>query len=79
LAAVTLAAGIFCFLLGILVVLGEAIPAFRMNILNFYNPVGPLSGKTTYPTIVFVVAWIALHFAWKDRDGMLSAPWRNWL
>jgi hypothetical protein len=70
LAAVLLAAGIGSFALGLLTTLAEASQGFRERlILN--AGVGPLSGKTVWATVVFVVAWAALHYAWRQRDGVL--------
>ena len=72
LAAVLLAAGIGAFALGLFTTLAEASEAFRARlILN--EAVGPLSGKTVWATIVFVVAWIVLHYLWRGRDRMLRS------
>jgi hypothetical protein len=72
LAAVLLAAGIGAFALGLFTTLAEANAAFRERlILN--EAVGPLSGKTVWATIVFVVAWVVLHFMWRERDRMLRS------
>jgi hypothetical protein len=72
LAAVLLAAGIGAFALGLFTTLAEASEAFRERlILN--EAVGPLSGKTVWATIVFVVAWIVLQYLWRGRDRMLRS------
>ena len=72
LAAVLLAAGIGAFALGLFTTLAEASEAFRERlILN--EAVGPLSGKTVWATIVFVVAWVVLHVLWRGRDGRLRS------
>jgi hypothetical protein len=68
LAAALVAAGTGSFALGLFTTLAEASAGFRERmILN--AGVGPLSGKTVWATIV--VAWAALHFAWRERDRML--------
>jgi hypothetical protein len=36
--------------------------------LNWYNPVGALSGKTTVAVIVWLIAWAILGNQWKDKD-----------
>ena len=36
--------------------------------LNWYKPVGGLSGKSTLSMIIFFVAWAILHFVWKDKQ-----------
>ncbi len=65
-AAAILGAGIGCFALGLLVVVSEAIPAFK-TALNLYGPVGPLSGKTVAQVVIFLVAWAGLAYAWRGR------------
>lgn len=69
-AAALLATGIGCFLLGLLTTLAEVSGGFRM-LLNFYNPVGPLSGKTTYAVVLYAISWAVLHYVWKGRDNMV--------
>ncbi len=65
-AAAILAAGIGCAALGILAFAAEASRPFASS-LNFYNPTGPLSGKTTVAVIVWLVAWIALSSLWRRK------------
>jgi hypothetical protein len=62
-AAAILAAGIGCAAVGILTLASELSDAVG-NLLNFYNPVGPLSGKTTMAIIVWLVAWFVLASLW---------------
>jgi hypothetical protein len=69
-AAALLATGIGCFLLGLLTTLAEASGGFR-TFLNFYNPVGPLSGKTTYAVVLYAISWAVLYYVWKGRDNMV--------
>ena len=66
-AAAILAAGIGCAALGIVTFAAEASKPFA-NLLNFYNPVGPLSGKTTVAVIVWLVAWFVLSRLWKEKE-----------
>lgn len=70
LAAALVAAGIGSFALGLFTTLAEASAGFRERLILDAG-VGPLSGKTVWATIVFVVAWAALHFLWRGRDRML--------
>ena len=72
--AAILAAGIGAFVLGLLTTLSEASAAIR-GALNFYNPVGPLSGKTGVAVVVWLVAWGILGGAWKDRDVDFGRVW----
>jgi hypothetical protein len=72
LAAVLLAAGIGAFALGLFTTLAEASAAFRERlVLN--SAVGPLSGKTVWATVIFLVAWAVLAARLRDRDGLLRS------
>jgi hypothetical protein len=63
-AAAILAGGVGCLSLGVLTTLSEASTGFN-NWLNWYSPVGPLSGKTTLTVIIWLVAWVGLHLAYR--------------
>ncbi|TGQ31436.1 MULTISPECIES: hypothetical protein [unclassified Mesorhizobium] len=63
-AAAILAAGIGCAAIGVLAFASELSPGLH-DLLNFYNPVGPLSGKTTVAIIVWLVAWYGLSRIWR--------------
>lgn len=65
-AAAILAAGIGGFFLGLITSLAEAIKAVE-NVLNFYNPVGPLTGKTWVAIALWLVAWAVLGSQWRNR------------
>jgi hypothetical protein len=66
-AAALLAAGIGSAAMGLVTTLAAASSDFA-TALNWYNPVGPLTGKSIVATVIFFVAWIALHFAFRGRD-----------
>jgi hypothetical protein len=69
-AAALLAGGIGAFALGLLTTLAEASSAFRDRlVLN--AGVGPLSGKTVWATVIFLVAWAVLYGQLRERDGLL--------
>jgi hypothetical protein len=72
-AAAFLAGGIGCFILGLMTTLA-AIPALvdLKNALNWWNPAGPLVGKTSVGVIAFVLAWIIGHVIMKDKDVNLK-------
>ena len=70
-AAVVLAAGLGCFLLGLLTVLTVASGAFS-DAMTFSERVGDLAGVTTIATIVFFAAWIGLALAWRRADPPLA-------
>ena len=61
--AAILAAGIGCAAIGILAFAGDASDAIG-KFLNFYNPVGTLSGVTTLGIIVWLVSWFVLNRLW---------------
>jgi hypothetical protein len=71
-AAAILAAGIGCAAIGVLAFAAELSPALR-SLLNFYNPVGPLSGKTTVALIVWLVAWYGLSRSWRMKTVNMRA------
>jgi hypothetical protein len=72
LAAVLLAAGIGAFALGLITTIAEASAGFRDRlVLN--AGVGPLSGKTIWATVIFVVAWAVLAARLRNRDGLLRS------
>jgi len=71
-AAAILAAGIGCAMVGILAFAAEASKPLA-NMLNFYNPTGPLSGKTTVAIIVWLAAWFVLSRVWQNKSVALAA------
>lgn len=73
-AAAILAAGIGVFTLGLLTVLAEASVAVHdwLEGWEFGQGVGPLAGKTTVAVIVWLVSWIVLAIALRDRDVHLG-------
>jgi hypothetical protein len=65
-AATILAAGIGSFALGLFTTLAEASEGFK-EFLNFYDPVGPLSGKTIGAVVVWLVSWAVLHLVYRKK------------
>jgi hypothetical protein len=65
-AAAIVAAGIGAVALGLAIVLADA-SATANSWFNFHDPVGPLGGKTTVATAVYVIAWLVLHLRWRSR------------
>lgn len=70
-AAVMLAGGIGSAVLGLMTVLAEANASFA-SALNWYNPVGPLSGKTGIGVIAFFLSWMVLHFMYRGKEVNFS-------
>ena len=56
-AAAVVASGIGSLALGAFTTLADAIVPLE-EALNFYNPTGPLSGKTTVGVLVWLVSWL---------------------
>jgi hypothetical protein len=56
-----LAAGIASAALGLFTTLVEASPHFFKVKMNFFNPVGPLSGITILSVAVYFLAWLGLN------------------
>lgn len=65
-AAAILAGGVGALALGVLTTLAEASNSFK-NLLNFYDPVGPLSGKTIGAVVIWLVAWAVLHAIYRGK------------
>jgi len=66
-AAAILACGVGSFGYALLVFLSEMSGAVG-SALNFYDPTGPLSGKTTVAVLVWLVVWFALDRRWRAID-----------
>lgn len=71
-AAAFLAAGVGSAVLGLAIVLVEMSPGHVKNWLNFYNPVGPLSGKTSVAVLAFAITWLVAGIKLRNRDVRLS-------
>lgn len=71
--AAIISAAIGVFVLGLLTTLNEASTDIH-DFLDIKTRVGPLSGKTTYSVIVYLVAWAALlPVLWKRTVPFASA------
>jgi hypothetical protein len=70
-AAAFIAAGIGCFGVGVMTALAEANEKIA-NLLNWWNPVGPLSGKTGAGLIAWLASWLILHFILKEHETKLK-------
>ena len=70
--AAMVAAGVGSAALGVLTTLAELSPGLK-NVLNFYDPVGPLSGKTTVAVVIWLIAWYALARRWHARPPVMKS------
>jgi hypothetical protein len=66
-AAVMLATGIGSVVLGLLTTLAAASEGVK-DFLRLDDGVGPLSGKTTFAAVAFLIVWGGLHAALRERD-----------
>ncbi len=62
--AAFLGASIGAFAMGFFVILNE-IGLFAAP--SLYGPAGGVSGRTTFATFIWLVAWAVLHHRWKGR------------
>jgi hypothetical protein len=65
--AAFVSSGIGCLVIGLLVTGAEISEGLR-NALNWWNPAGPLTGKTGVGVLAWLVSWAILHFLWKDKE-----------
>lgn len=69
-AAMMVSAGIGIFVLGLLTTLAEASTDVRdwLRKWEWGQGVGPLAGKTTIASLVYILSLIVLWLLWRDRD-----------
>ena len=70
-AAAVLSCGLGCFLLGVLAVATDGSKSLAAA-LNFYSPVGPLSGDTTVSIALWLICWAILAARWKGKTVAFS-------
>ena len=66
-AATLISSGIGILFLGLMTT-GAVISEGLKNALNWWNPAGPLTGKTGIAVIVWLVSWVLLNTIWKDKE-----------
>ena len=72
--AAVLGAGIGSFAMGAFVLLNEA-GLFAAPAL--YGPAGGVTGRTTFATVAWLLAWGVLHARWRSRD-VVPGPVFGW-
>ncbi len=70
-AAAILAAGVGCFVLGVVAVAGDGSKALARR-LTFYTPTGPLSGVSTVAIAAWLVAWFVLAQMWGSKSVAIA-------
>jgi MFS family permease len=71
-AAAVLGAGIGGFALAVMAIAADRVPALG-RVLDFYQPTGPLSGVTTTGIATWLIAWMFLHYRWRNRNVALGS------
>lgn len=69
-AAAFISSGIGVFTLGLMTTASEVSKGFA-NALNWWNPAGPLSGKTGIAILAWVISWLIMNHLWKGEDRAL--------
>ena len=67
-AAAILAAAVGVFVIGLATTLAE-VSADLKNALNWWNPAGPLTGKTGVGVIVWLIAWAVLGARYRGKTA----------
>lgn len=70
-AAAILSSSLGVFILGLLTSLAAANTGIK-NWLNWYDPTGPLSGKTTLAGIVWLATWLVGHYWLRNTEVKLT-------
>ena len=65
--AAFLAGGVGTLVIGLMTT-GAVISEGLKNALNWWNPAGPLTGKTGVGVIAWLISWVLLHAFWKDKE-----------
>jgi hypothetical protein len=65
-------AGLFGALMLGLMTTGAVISEGLQNFLNWWNPAGPLSGKTGMAILAWLISWGILNNLWQDKDSNLA-------
>ena len=64
--AAILSAGIGCFAIGVLALIGDGSKKMA-GLFTFYRPTGPLSGVSTLGIVVWLVVWLVLARRWRTK------------
>jgi hypothetical protein len=74
-AAAFVAAGVGSATFGVFTMLAETFEPVG-SLMELYVPVGPLSGKTTFAVVVWLMAWGVLHGAWRSKEVSWRMAWK---
>jgi hypothetical protein len=65
--AAMIAGGIGTLTIGLLTT-AAVISSGLKDLLNWWNPAGALTGKSSVGVLVWLISWVILGLKWKDRD-----------
>jgi len=77
-AAALIAAGIGSLFMGILTT-GAELNGPLHDLLDLYAPSGPLSGKTTFTILIWLLSWWFLNNRWGNEDYDLDKAYKTFL
>ena len=66
-AATFIASGIGALVLGLMTT-GAVLSAGLKDALNWWNPAGPLTGKTGVAILAWLISWLLLNTLWKGKE-----------
>lgn len=72
--AAFLAAGIGSVVFGLSIVAAEVSKGAK-DALNWWDPAGPLAGKSSVGVIAWLAAWLVLYLVWRKRDVSFKRVW----
>jgi hypothetical protein len=70
-AAAMISSGVGTLVLGLMTT-GAVISEGLKNLLNWWNPAGPLTGKTGVAVIVWLLSWFLFNAVWKGKEVNLN-------
>ncbi|MCI0398664.1 MAG: hypothetical protein L0332_19645 [Chloroflexi bacterium] len=70
-AAAMISGGVGTLVIGLMTT-GAVISEGLKEVLNWWNPAGPLSGKTSVGVIAWLISWFLLHTIWKGKESDLN-------
>ncbi|RLE00087.1 MAG: hypothetical protein DRJ13_09130, partial [Bacteroidetes bacterium] len=70
-AAAIISSGIGSMFIGLMTTGAVLSPGLK-NLLNLWNPAGPLTGKTTVGILAWLISWFFLNSSLKDKDYELN-------
>ncbi|MFQ5419505.1 MAG: hypothetical protein ACE5EY_03975 [Anaerolineae bacterium] len=70
-AAALISSGVGVFVIGLMTT-GAVLSEGLKNFLNWWNPAGPLTGKTGLGILAWLISWAIMNNKWKEQDSNLG-------